>query len=131
MEQQRSRVLSINIIAGMEDSRGSELDFLNGRWERAQEAKVRRRRSLQASLVKCADLDKQVKKLLDSVTATQLEIISGATDKQVSSGGNISNVKVLLYFVECLNSFSNIHIQWFYSHVFVFYFIYFILCILF
>lgn len=83
LEQQRSRVLSINIIAGMEDSRGSELDFLNSRWEKVQEAKVRRRTSLQASLVACADLDKQVKKLLDSVTAIQLEIISGATDSKV------------------------------------------------
>ena len=83
LEQQRSRVLSINIIAGMDDSSGSELDLLNTRWEKAQEDKVRYRSNLQASLIACADLDKQAKKLLDSVTAVQLEMISGTTDSKV------------------------------------------------
>lgn len=68
----------------MDNSTGSELDSLNDRWEKAQEDKVRYRNKLQQSLVACPDLDKQVKKLLDGITAIQLEIISGTTDRKVS-----------------------------------------------
>ncbi|KAF6038063.1 hypothetical protein EB796_003621 [Bugula neritina] len=86
LQQQRSRVLSINIIASMDDSAGSELDSLNSRWEKIQEMMVRHRTRLQPRLVACKELERQIKKLSDSVTAIQLEVISEVSDvKSVES----------------------------------------------
>lgn len=85
----------------MDSSTGSELDLLNTRWEKAQEDKVRYRSNLQASLVACADLDRQAKKLLDAVTAIQLELISGATDSKVNL---LPVFCCVLYYVHIIHS---------------------------
>lgn len=78
-------MLSINIIASMDDSTGSELDSLNSRWERIQEDMVRYRSNLQPKLTACKELDRTIRKLSDSVTAIQLEIISDVSDIPVSN----------------------------------------------
>ncbi|XP_067943129.1 nesprin-1-like [Watersipora subatra] len=80
LQQQRSRVLSINIIASMDDSTGSELDTLNSRWEKIQEAMVRHRSNLQPKILACRELERQIRKLSDTVTAIQLELISEVSD---------------------------------------------------
>ena len=68
----------------MDDSTGSELDNLNTRWEKIQEVMVRHRSNLQPRLTACKELDRQIKKLSDSVTAIQLELISEVADLPVS-----------------------------------------------
>lgn len=68
----------------MDDSTGSELDSMNTRWEGIQEDMVRYRSHLQPKVTGCKDLERTIKKLSDSVTAIQLEIISEVSDLPVS-----------------------------------------------
>ena len=68
----------------MDDSTGSELDSMNSRWEKIQEDLVRYRSLLQPKVTACRELERTIKKLSDSVTAIQLEIISEVSDLPVS-----------------------------------------------
>ena len=81
----KSLVMSINLVADLNDSHGAERDRLNSRWSEVSAYFPARQQRLQTALADCQQLRKEVDSFSDNVTHCELKLLGGTHTKQVGS----------------------------------------------
>ena len=81
----KSLVMSINLVADLNDSHGVERDRLNSRWSEVSAYFPARQQRLQTALADCQQLRKEVDSFSDNVTHCELKLLGGTHTKQVGS----------------------------------------------